>query len=235
MQRKLSASFGYIMLIGSSEMGVSLLAGPLISASVNQFGFRKTAISGAFLSSISIMCSSFVDNYIAFLILFGILGGLGNGLVYCSSIIIVGHYFEKYRAIATGAAMCGSSLGILCLSPIYTHLIKSYGLDRTLQVQASLMCVCLLCSCTYKPVRRTVVQLDDFDDSKLDDYADAISETSSTIEFQNIFGKTSDVRVVDLENADRVSHRTTATLKTYKSRKINILPTFSYILYSVIF
>ena len=34
-------------------------------------------------------------------ILFGVMGGVGMGLVYVPSIIMIGHYFEEKRAIAT--------------------------------------------------------------------------------------------------------------------------------------
>ena len=35
-------------------------------------------------------------------LLFGIIGGIGMGLVYLPSIVMVGYYFEEKRAIATG-------------------------------------------------------------------------------------------------------------------------------------
>ena len=33
---------------------------------------------------------------------FGLIGGIGMGLVYLPSIVMVGYYFEEKRAIATG-------------------------------------------------------------------------------------------------------------------------------------
>lgn len=35
-------------------------------------------------------------------LLFGFLGGIGMGLLYLPSIVMVGYYFEEKRAIATG-------------------------------------------------------------------------------------------------------------------------------------
>ena len=39
---------------------------------------------------------------------YGIAGGFGMGLVYLPSVCVVGYYFEKKRALATGMAVCGS-------------------------------------------------------------------------------------------------------------------------------
>lgn len=67
---------------------------------------------------------------------------------------------------------------------------------------------------------------------QLAEYSDAISETSSQIEFSHIFGKDKPIRVTDLKDASvhnaperqsMVSKKTAAiSLKTYKSRKFNI-------------
>ncbi len=35
-------------------------------------------------------------------LLFGVVGGIGMGLIYLPSIVMVGYYFEENRAIATG-------------------------------------------------------------------------------------------------------------------------------------
>jgi hypothetical protein len=39
-------------------------------------------------------------------LLFGLIGGIGMGLVYLPSIVMVGYYFEDKRAIATGKVNC---------------------------------------------------------------------------------------------------------------------------------
>ena len=39
-------------------------------------------------------------------LLFGVVGGIGMGLIYLPSIVMVGYYFEENRAIATGRINC---------------------------------------------------------------------------------------------------------------------------------
>ena len=53
--------------------------------------------------------------------------GSGFGVIYHSVYVIIGHYFEKHRALATGLAACGSGFGVFAMSPICTMLINSYG------------------------------------------------------------------------------------------------------------
>lgn len=80
-------------------------------------------------------------------------------MIYTSSIISVGYYFEKYRALSTGIAVCGSSVGGLCLSHLFTYLVNTTGWAMTMKIQSCLMVVCLLTSLTYRPLKPTSVPL----------------------------------------------------------------------------
>jgi MFS transporter, MCT family, solute carrier family 16 (monocarboxylic acid transporters), member 14 len=59
-------------------------------------------MTGSILASVSIGLSILSPNIYIMWLLFGLIGGIGMGLVYLPSIIMVGYYFEKKRAIATG-------------------------------------------------------------------------------------------------------------------------------------
>lgn len=62
--------------------------------------------------------------------------GIGFGLVYVPAVIAVGFYFEKWRALATGIAVCGSGIGTFLMAPLCTVLIKTYGWRGALLIQA---------------------------------------------------------------------------------------------------
>ena len=53
--------------------------------------------------------------------------GVGFGLMYLPSIVIVSYYFTRHRALATGFAVCGSGIGILICAPVARHLLQLYG------------------------------------------------------------------------------------------------------------
>ena len=46
--------------------------------------------------------------------------------MYLPSLVIVGHYFKKKRALATGIAVCGSGIGILAFAPLSESLLDLY-------------------------------------------------------------------------------------------------------------
>lgn len=53
--------------------------------------------------------------------------GAGFGLMYLPAIVMVGYYFEKRRAFATGVAVCGSGIGAFVFAPLSERLISYYG------------------------------------------------------------------------------------------------------------
>jgi MFS family permease len=65
-----------------------------------------------------------------------VLSGIGFGLVYVPAVIAVGFYFEKWRALATGIAVCGSGIGTFLMAPLCTALIDSFGWRGALLIQA---------------------------------------------------------------------------------------------------
>ena len=53
--------------------------------------------------------------------------GFGFGLMYLPAIVMVGFYFDKRRAFATGVAVCGSGIGGFIFAPLCEMLLRLYG------------------------------------------------------------------------------------------------------------
>lgn len=79
------------------------------------------------------------------------LGGIGSGLIYVPAVISAGFYFEKWRALATGIAVCGSGIGAFVLAPITNALIDRFGWRGTLLIQAGSFSQALVHPYIYKP------------------------------------------------------------------------------------
>lgn len=79
-----------------------LTIAPLASALCNKFGCQLIGIIGGIISAVSVAASVYAPNIKIMWLLFGFIGGIAMGLVYLPSIVMVGYYFEKKRAIATG-------------------------------------------------------------------------------------------------------------------------------------
>lgn len=115
-----------------------------------------------YINSVTVLWESIFSIYRFLLlfpnfVLFFVTGGMGLGFVYSASIVIVGYYFEKYRAIASGVAMCGSATGTIIMTPVFQHLSEQYGHIRAFQLQAGMVFFCVFISLCYRPLKYTKV------------------------------------------------------------------------------
>nr|CAD7258270.1 unnamed protein product [Timema shepardi] len=78
--------------------------------------------------------------------------GIGFGLIYVPAVITTGFYFERWRAIATGIAVCGSGIGAFVLAPFAVHLIEWYGWRGALIIQAGLVLNCAIFGTLFRPL-----------------------------------------------------------------------------------
>ncbi|KAI5726349.1 hypothetical protein M8J76_001091 [Diaphorina citri] len=128
----ISDSFGEskakVSLVGSLLSGFYLMEGPFVSALANRWGFRTVSIVGSILGALSFVISSFSTSVEMLYITYGVMGGIGFGLIYVPAVITTGFYFERWRALATGIAVCGSGIGTFIFAPFSTFLIESVGL-----------------------------------------------------------------------------------------------------------
>lgn len=148
-----------VALVGSLQSGFYLMAGPFVSALANRYGFRLVAILGSVIS-----CSAFVLSYfstsIEFLyISYGVLGGIGAGLIYVPAVITTGFYFERWRALATGIAVCGSGIGAFLLAPISDVLVKRFGWRGALLFQAGMLLNCSIFGAMFRPLKPTRIKV----------------------------------------------------------------------------
>ena len=86
---------------------VSIITGPLYDAGY----LRALVYGGTFLTIFGMMMTSICQTYGELLVAQGIVVGVGDGLLFLPSIVIVSQYFDKKRALATGIASMGSSIG----------------------------------------------------------------------------------------------------------------------------
>ena len=60
------------------------------------------------------------------------LTGVGFGLMFLASLVVVGFYFEMNRGVAATIAMCGSSVGMSLLAPFTRWLLQEFNWSGTL-------------------------------------------------------------------------------------------------------
>lgn len=116
-----------------------MLAGPFVSGLANKYGFRPVTIVGAIISSFAFGISYFATSVTYLYLSYGVLGGIGFCFIYMPSVITVGYYFERWRALATGISLCGSGIGTFIFAPLSSYLITEYGWRGALLVQSGII------------------------------------------------------------------------------------------------
>ncbi|XP_050523149.1 monocarboxylate transporter 2 isoform X2 [Daktulosphaira vitifoliae] len=155
----LNQSPDYATLVGSLLTGFYLIAGPFVSALVNSFGFRVVTISGSILSCVAFAVGAYVDSIYQLMFFYGFLGGIGFSMIYVCAVLIPGFYFDKWRALATGIAVCGSGIGTFVLAPLTDHLVKNYGWRVSMLTQAGLALSCGIFGILFRPLEPTIVEV----------------------------------------------------------------------------
>ena len=119
-----------------------------------RFGSRITCIAGSLVSAVSIFASSYSTSLTMLLVTYGVLGGLGLGLMYTPAVVTVGQYFSRRLNLATGISVCGSGAGTFAFAPIASGLISSYGWRGSNRVMAAFCLLCSLLGLTMAPNTR---------------------------------------------------------------------------------
>lgn len=147
------ASTPQTALVSSLLSGFYLLAGPFVSAAANRWGFRPVTIVGAFIAAIGFALSKFATSVLYLYLTYGFIGGIGFCLIYMPSVITVGYYFERWRALATGISLCGSGVGTFIMAPVSSKLIHALGWRDALLVQAGMILLCAFFGLAFRPIK----------------------------------------------------------------------------------
>ena len=67
--------------------------------------------------------------------------------------MIIGYWFEKKRAFATGVAVCGTGLGTFLFPPIIEYLLQKYNWQGSNLIISALILNCAVCGMLFRPVR----------------------------------------------------------------------------------
>ncbi|KAI8428149.1 hypothetical protein MSG28_002396 [Choristoneura fumiferana] len=138
--------------IVSILVGVTLSSGPISSSFVNRWGCQAVTVAGALLAATCVTASAFAGNVLTLIFTIGIGTGFGCGLIYLPAIVSVTVWFERYRSLATGIAVCGSGLGTFIFAPITKSLINTYGWRGAMAIIGALILNCVPLGLMFRPV-----------------------------------------------------------------------------------
>ncbi|XP_016076328.1 PREDICTED: monocarboxylate transporter 9 [Miniopterus natalensis] len=139
--------------VGSLASGVGLLASPICSLCVSSFGARPVTIFSGFMVAGGLMLSGFAPNIYFLFFSYGIVVGLGCGLLYTATVTITCQYFDSRRGLALGLISTGSSVGLFIYAALQRLLIEYYGLDGCLLIVGALALNILACGSLMRPLQ----------------------------------------------------------------------------------
>lgn len=160
-QNEFGASTSSVTLVSSLLSGFYLIAGPFVSALANKWGFRPVTMVGAVIASAAFAASSLANGVVYLYFIYGFVGGIGFSMIYIPAVLTVGYYFEKWRAIATGIALCGSGVGTMVFVPLNNALINSVGWRNALLIQAAIILSCSMFGFLFRPLKPIQVSIED--------------------------------------------------------------------------
>lgn len=138
--------------VGSLLSGMYLSAGPVVSALTNKFGCRSVCIAGSIIGCAAFVLSTFSPNVNVLMITYGVMGGIGFGLIYLPAVVCVGYYFETKRSLATGIAVCGSGFGTFAFAPLATFLLEHFDWKGANLILAGLILNCAVFGAMMRPL-----------------------------------------------------------------------------------
>lgn len=131
---------GEISTVNALQMGVTFAAGPLASLMTNRLGWRLTTCIGSVCAAAGLALSSIAPNLYFLYFSAGGMIGLGLGIIYLPRLDCITQYFDKWRPIVTGFAICGSGIGTFAFAPLTEWLVVNLDWQSALRI-LSLFCL----------------------------------------------------------------------------------------------
>ncbi|XP_038213868.1 monocarboxylate transporter 10 [Zerene cesonia] len=208
IQTEFNVSDGQVAPVNSLLQGFYLLAGPFVSALANKYGFRVVTIIGSLISSAAFALSYFASSVEYLYLVYGIMGGIGFCMIYMPAVLTVGFYFERWRALATGLALCGSGVGTLVFAPLTAMVLENYGWRGTILVNGGCVLLCLVCGAMFRPIRPVRVTLADNpeEDNTSRRHEEAVEKLNSMLKLHNKLD--SGIGMPEMQFASKVSPHT---------------------------
>ena len=118
----------------------------------DRVGIRPTAMIGAFVATIGLVSSMFVEEMELLYLTYGLLLGVGSSMVYSPSLVILGHYFKERMGLVNGIVSFGSAIFTIALTRILPFLLRTVGIKYTFLFLSGLHAMLILFSFSWKPL-----------------------------------------------------------------------------------
>lgn len=136
-----TSSIGWILSIYVFlAFGAGLVIGPVFDV----HGPRWLLFAGSILIILATMLLGVCTQYWHFILVFGILAGVGTALIFTPTIAAVGHFFYEKRGNATGLAAMGGAIGGIVFPLMLQNLFPKVGWGWATRIQGFVFVVLLV-------------------------------------------------------------------------------------------
>jgi OFA family oxalate/formate antiporter-like MFS transporter len=112
---------------------------PLQGFLIERFGIRLLVTVGCALSGLSWVAASAATDTITLYLTYGVLGGVGTGIVYVGVVGLMVRWFPDRRGFACGMAAAGYGLGAMLTTFPISDMLASSGYRQTLIVFGAIL------------------------------------------------------------------------------------------------
>ncbi len=131
-QQKTVASIAMIQVTFSLLIIMQCWLAPIQGYFVERFGHRKLCVIGMVLVGSSWIAASHVSSVLGLYLTYGVMGGIGVGIVYISIISLMVKWFPDRKGFATGMAAAGYGFGAIATTFPISYALGEVGFDQAL-------------------------------------------------------------------------------------------------------
>ncbi|XP_045171123.2 monocarboxylate transporter 8-like isoform X2 [Mercenaria mercenaria] len=125
-------------------------------------GERWVAVAGALLLATGMLTSMFATEMSTIYITYGLIAGLGSGVIhYCGNTILGPHFNDKWRPVAMTIANAGVPLSSLILPPVMTVLIEQFDWRKTFMLLACISLIGIPSGLAFSPPEIEAIEGED--------------------------------------------------------------------------
>ncbi|XP_077982347.1 monocarboxylate transporter 13-like [Glandiceps talaboti] len=149
---------GVIGGISGMAILVSQAIGPISAALMNRYSCRVVVFTGGVISSLGFLASSFVTEVHHLYITYGLITGLGYGLIITPAMAFPARYFKKRYTFANGLAYAGNAIAWIAMAPLSQFFIEMYGWRGAMLIFSAIqMHVCLFSLLLRPPPQKRIL------------------------------------------------------------------------------
>ena len=131
---KLDVSLAQIQVTFSILIVLQTFLAPVQGYLIDKFGPRRLLSAGAIFTGASWILAAHASNLGMLYLTYGVLGGIGTGIIYIGVIGLMVKWFPDKRGLATGVVAAGYGMGAVLTTFPIANSLAAVGYERTLSV-----------------------------------------------------------------------------------------------------